>query len=196
MLSVFSLSNIRFAQLAVATVAAFTLTPPGSAPAMEPVEAGDITITRYYARGVGPAVPVGAAFMTIQNNGVEMDRLLGGGTPAAGRIELHTHIRDGDVVRMRETDTIGLNAGVPTELEPGGLHVMLMELSAPLETGGDIPLTLEFERAGIVELTVPVFPPGAGAEHGYGPATASNGAHDHERHRHGSHGHGSHSHSD
>jgi copper(I)-binding protein len=76
------------------------------------------------------------------------DRLLGVSTPAAGRVEMHTMTMDGDVMRMRQLEAIDLPAGQLIELKPGGLHLMLMDLKAPLKNGDSVPLTLTFEKAG------------------------------------------------
>jgi copper(I)-binding protein len=71
-------------------------------------------------------------------------------------VELHTHVMDGTIMRMRKVDAIDVTGGSTTELKPGGLHVMLIGLKAPLKAGEKFPLTLKFERAGEVKLDVEV----------------------------------------
>jgi copper(I)-binding protein len=122
-----------------------------------PALAADVIEVRDpYARSA--SAMAGAAFMTLANTGTEDDRLIAASTDAAQRVELHTHIEDGDgVMRMVEVeDGIEVPAGGETVLQRGGLHVMLMGLTAPLNQGDQIDLTLTFEKAGDVTLTVPV----------------------------------------
>jgi periplasmic copper chaperone A len=74
-----------------------------------------------------------------------------------GRIELHTHIMDGDVMRMREMEGgIPLPPGETVKLQPGGFHIMLLGLKQGLAAGSRFPLTLTFEKAGSVQVDVPV----------------------------------------
>ncbi len=95
------------------------------------------------------------------------DRLIAAASPAAERVELHTHTLDAQgVARMTRIEGIEVVAGSPTELRPGGLHVMLMGLTAPLAAGDAIDLTLTFEAAGDVTLRVPVRAVGGGHMHG------------------------------
>jgi copper(I)-binding protein len=77
-------------------------------------------------------------------------------TPVAESAELHAHIMDGDVARMRPVEAIEVSPGEPTVLEPGGFHVMLMGLKQPLNEGEVFPLTLTFEKAGEVTMEVPI----------------------------------------
>jgi copper(I)-binding protein len=60
------------------------------------------------------------------------------------------------MMRMRQVDSIGLEPGKSTQLEPGGYHIMFIGLGAPLRAGDHIPLTLRFEQAGEVEIQIPV----------------------------------------
>ena len=127
-------------------------------------EAGPLRIGHPFARATAPAAKAGAAYMTIDNAGVAGDRLLSARSPVAGRIELHTIVKDGDVMRMREVEGgIEVPAGGRATLRPGGFHVMLMDLKAPLKEGDRFRLKLTFEKAGIVEIEVAIEKPGAGA---------------------------------
>jgi len=119
-----------------------------------------------------------AAYMTIENTTDALDRLVAAASPVARLVELHTHIMEGGVMRMRPVTAIEVNPGEPAVLRPGGLHVMLIDLVKPLRQGETIPLTLRFEKAGEVTLEVPVLAAGAsGHGHGHG-------------HGHGQHGGG------
>jgi copper(I)-binding protein len=112
---------------------------------------GDITIAHPWTRAAAAGAN-GAAYMTLRNAGREADQLVAGSTPVARTVELHTHIRDGEVMRMRQVRDIALPAGQAVRLRPGGLHVMLIGLAEPLRAGAEMPLTLRFARAG--EVTV------------------------------------------
>jgi copper(I)-binding protein len=129
---------------------------------------GDITIEHPYARATGPGMSIGGAYLTLANQGKD-DRLLSASAPVAADVQLHLMKMEGDVMRMRQVDGIDLPAGKPVVLAPGGLHVMLIGLKAPLKEGDRFPLTLKFEHAGETVVTVNV----------EGTAANHSGAHDH-----------------
>ena len=89
------------------------------------------------------------------------DRLVSASSPAARTTELHTHIREGDVMRMRGVPGIEVPAGQAVTLQPGGLHLMLIGLTQPLNRGETVPVTLVFERAGPVQVALQVQSAGA-----------------------------------
>ncbi len=117
---------------------------------------GDIVVEAAWARASIGAAKAGAAYLTITNIGDRADRLLAVATPAAARAELHTHEIENDIARMRAIDAIDLPAGGTTEMAPGGLHIMLFGLKAPLQKGDDFPLTLTLANGGEVEIRVSV----------------------------------------
>jgi copper(I)-binding protein len=94
----------------------------------------------------------------MHNFGAEADRLLGAATPAAGRVEIHAMEMVGDVMRMRPIAGVDIPAGGSAALVRGGRHLMLLDLPQPLVAGGHFELTLRFQRAGAVRVTVPVLP--------------------------------------
>ncbi|HEY4069526.1 MAG TPA: copper chaperone PCu(A)C [Burkholderiaceae bacterium] len=116
---------------------------------------GAISITHAYARATVPGQPGGGAFLTIANAGAD-DKLVAVSTAAAKNAELHTMAMDGNVMRMRQVDAIALPAGKTVELKPGNYHVMLTGLKAPLKAGERFALSLKFEKAGEVQVEVPV----------------------------------------
>lgn len=135
----------RFA-LVAATAALFAL----------PVSA-DIVINDAYARVASPMAQSGAAFMGIQNTGAEGDRLVSARSDVAQRVELHTHIADGDVMRMVEVEEgFEIPAGETHMLERGGHHVMFMGLNRQLAHGDEVAVTLVFENAGEMDVIIPV----------------------------------------
>jgi periplasmic copper chaperone A len=118
---------------------------------------GPIRIESGWARSTPPGAKAGGAFVTLLNTGDAPDRLVSASSGAAERIELHTHIKDGDVMRMREVEGgIPLPPGETVKLQPGGFHIMLLGLKQGLNAGSSFPLTLTFEKAGSVRMDVPV----------------------------------------
>ena len=122
-----------------------------------PALAGDMMVMDPYARTSRPGAPTGAVFMVLHNMSEADDRLLGVRTDAAKRAELHTHIDDNGVVKMRKVEEgIAIPAGQVRELTRGADHVMLLGVTQDLIDGETIPLTLMFEVAGEITLNVPV----------------------------------------
>ena len=119
-----------------------------------------IAVENPYARPPLGAGKVAAAFMTLKNDGDEADKLVAAEGDVARRIELHTHImeqRDGrTIMRMRQIPFMEVPAHGKTVLKPGGLHIMLIGATRPLKPGDSFDLTLVFEKAGRVKVTVPV----------------------------------------
>ncbi|QDC09062.1 copper chaperone PCu(A)C [Oceanicola sp. D3] len=118
----------------------------------------DIKVMDAYARSASPTAKSGAAFMEIMNTGEADDRLIAAASDAAARVELHTHKDMGEgVMRMMEVEEgFALPAGGAHALARGGDHVMLMGLTAPLEQGSTISVTLTFEQAGEMVVEIPV----------------------------------------
>lgn len=129
--------------------------------------AGGVEIVHPYAVPSVPGASNGAAYITaLENGGKTADRLLRVSTPAAQRVELHTMSVDAQgVMRMREIDAIELAPGAKVTMQPGmGMHLMLIGLKQPLKAGDSFPITLEFAKAGKVELKLGVQAPKGGAE--------------------------------
>jgi copper(I)-binding protein len=120
------------------------------------VKVGDIMIHDGWARASIGKAPNSAAYMTLMTHGEVADRLVGVETPIAETAELHNHIMQGDIAKMRKVEAIEVKPGEMATLQPGGLHIMLMGLKSALEAGDVLPLTLTFERAGDVTLEVPI----------------------------------------
>lgn len=112
-----------------------------------------------------------AAYVSIHNGQRSADRLIGASSPAARNVSIHDSRMAGGVMRMRAAGALPIAAGGRIEMKSGGLHVMLMGLKAPLRPGTKLPLTLRFERAGNVQVSLPVLPPGStgpkNAHHGH-----------------------------
>ena len=99
---------------------------------------------------------VSAVYFAITNRGEAAVRLIGAATDRAHRTMIHRSVVERGVMKMRHVDAIEIPPGESVRFEPGGLHVMLMGVSAPLETAERISVTLVFERAGELVLSVPV----------------------------------------
>jgi copper(I)-binding protein len=115
-----------------------------------------------------PSEDVGAVYFTAHNGAEEEDRLIGVSTDIAGRAEIHETVeKDGQMV-MQPVDAVPIPSGEDVSFEPGGYHVMLFELTSPLEVDTTIALTLEFELAGEVEVRalVKAFVPEEGMDMG------------------------------
>lgn len=124
-------------------------------------KAGPIEVEHPWARATAGSVPNGAAYLVLTDHGSAPDRLVSASSPAAERAELHMHMMDNGVMKMRPVDAIEVTPGSSTTLAPGGLHIMLFGLREPLVKGKAFPLTLVFEKAGAVTVEVDV--QGAGA---------------------------------
>lgn len=124
-------------------------------------ELGKLRVSQPWARATARHVPNGAVYMTLSIAGMTADRLIAVSTPVAKRAALHTLLMDKGIMKMRPVKAIEVSPGSPTSLEPGGLHIMLMGLKAPLKEGQLIPLRLTFARAGTLDIEALVQKPGA-----------------------------------
>ena len=116
-----------------------------------------IEIHDAYARASGMSAVAGAAFMTIHNSGDQDDQLIDARSDVSARVELHTHIMEDGIAKMRRVEGgFIIPAGGEHILERGADHVMFMGLTQPFEQGAEIPVTLVFEHAGEIEVIIPV----------------------------------------
>jgi len=126
-----------------------------------------IHIDDAWSRATPPGAKIGVGYMTIRNASATADRLVGVSSPACKKVETHVTIKDGDISRMREVKGYDIPANGAFELKPGGAHLMLMNLKAPLKEGEKVPVVLKFERAGEVKAELQVRALGAmGGMHG------------------------------
>ncbi len=86
--------------------------------------------------------------MLIRNAGAAPDRLVSASSPASAKVELHVHINDGGVMKMREVPGYDVPAKGAFELKPGGAHLMFMDIKRPFKEGEKVPVKLRFEKAG------------------------------------------------
>jgi iron complex outermembrane receptor protein len=114
--------------------------------------AGKIFIDHPWARPTAPGMPMGVAYFSLTNRGKTDDALIAASTPVAARVEFHQTTMTDGMARMRPLTQIVIAAGKTVKVEPGGIHLMLVQLSQPLAAGSEVPLTLEFREAGRVEV--------------------------------------------
>jgi copper(I)-binding protein len=114
-----------------------------------------VKVDDAWARATAPGAKVGAGYMKITSGGTA-DRLVGASSPAAAKVEMHVTEKKGDVMRMREVKAYDIPAKGSFELAPGGAHLMLVDLKAPLKEGAKVPMTLRFEKAGEVKVELQV----------------------------------------
>ncbi|AVM73312.1 copper chaperone PCu(A)C [Magnetospirillum gryphiswaldense] len=138
-----------------------------------PALAADLEVSGAFIRATPKAASAGAGFVTIKNTGKQDDKLIAASANVSKSVELHTHIKDGEIMRMRKVDSITVPAGGSAELKPGGDHVMFIDLSAPLKDGDKVAVTLKFEKAGEIKLDMPVVAVGSMAA----PMTMDHGQH-------------------
>jgi copper(I)-binding protein len=141
-----------------------------AAPAFsEEVKAGDLVITQAWSRATPGGAKIGSGYLTIENKGSAADRLIGGSADVADKIQVHQMATNNGVMTMRPLDDgLTIEPGKTVKLAPGGYHLMLVDLKSPLKKGDEVPVTLEFEKAGKVKVSFDV--QGVGAQ---GPAGAS-----------------------
>lgn len=118
--------------------------------------ADEITVNDPYIRAVPPVVKTSAAFMQFQNNGDMQQFLVSASTPAAAAVELHMHTMDDGVMRMRRIAHIHLPPNKTVSLQPGGLHIMLFDLTAPLNVEDQVPIILTFDDGSTKEISAEV----------------------------------------
>lgn len=136
-----------------------------------PLAHAQTTVTDPWVRGTVAQQKATGMFAKISS--AQGGRLVAASSPAAGVVEIHEMAMDGNVMRMRAIDALDLPAGKTVALEPGGYHVMLIDLVQPLAAGQTVPVTLVIEGADgkreTVEVQAPVRALGqAGKMHGHG----------------------------
>ena len=116
---------------------------------------GSMQIENAYTRATVPGQQVAGGFMKIENKG-GTDLLVSASSPVAGEVQLHEMAMEGNVMKMRQVKDIPVPAGGMVELKPGGMHLMFMNIKAPLASGETVPVKLKFAKAGEVEVKMPV----------------------------------------
>jgi copper(I)-binding protein len=117
------------------------------------VTAGSLKISAPWARATPKGASVGGGYLSITNTGNEPDRLIGGSAAVSKRFEVHSMTMENGVMKMRPvSDGLEIKPGQTIDLKPGGYHVMFIDLNEPLKKGDRLKVTLEFARAGKVDV--------------------------------------------
>ena len=161
--------NLSFVTVVRAVASAFLIANFLATPLRaQEVKAGDLVITQAWSRATPNGAKTGGGYLTIENKGSSPDRLIGASADVAGKVEVHEMTMNEGVMKMRPLDKgLTIEPGKTVKLAPGGYHLMLEDLKGPLKQGDKVPVTLEFEKAGKVQLSLDV--QGVGAK---GPAGA------------------------
>ncbi len=122
---------------------------------------GDLKVESPWVRTTIPDRPA-AGYMIIRNAGDAADAIVSASSPKMERIELHTHLMEDGVMKMREIDKIEVPAKGSAELKTGGLHLMLFGAKEPLKEGETLPITVVFEKAGPLEMEFAIKPVAGG----------------------------------
>jgi periplasmic copper chaperone A len=132
------------------------LVPTAAAHAGEVARLGLLEVDTPWARAtIGTARP-GAAYVTFRNTGDQLEELVDISTPAAAHPEVHEMEEEGGVMKMRPAGPLEIPPGEEVRLEPGGMHIMLMQLQQPLEEGESIPITFTLREAGEITVSAPI----------------------------------------
>ncbi|MDP2795802.1 MAG: copper chaperone PCu(A)C [Sulfurisoma sp.] len=161
----------------LATVLAILAAPTFAAGA-----ADSISVVDPYVRQAPPGAMATGAFMIIKNSGAKDVKVVKADNPASKLTELHTHLNEGGVMKMRPVKDITVKAKGEAVLKPGGLHVMLIEMKAPMKEGDIIPITLTFDDGSSKKVDVPVKKPTAGDMPMSGMGGMPAGGHDMHKH--------------
>lgn len=116
----------------------------------------DVHATEAWSRFTAPSVPTGVVFMQLHNSGKQADALVSASSPVAKKVEIHNHVNDKGVMRMREVAKIDVAAGQSVSLQPGGYHLMLMGLKQPLQLKQTFPVSLKYQSGRSEQITVTV----------------------------------------
>jgi len=122
-----------------------------------------VEIKDAWIRATAPGQKTAAGYMTISNKSAQPERLVGGSSEAAAKVQTHVSVKDGDIVRMREVKGYDIPAKGSFELKPNGSHLMLVDIKRPLKEGEKIPVLLKFEKSGEIKVDFGVRPLGASA---------------------------------
>jgi len=150
-----------------------------SAPIFAAGAADVVTVVDPYVRMAPPGATTTGAFMVLKNGGAKDVKVVKADNPASKVTELHTHLNEGGVMKMRPVKDIEVKAKGETALKPGGLHVMMIDMKGPMKEGDMIPITLTFDDGSSKKVDAKVVKPTAAAM-----PMGGTGGHDMSQHKH------------
>lgn len=121
--------------------------------------ADNVSVQDPYVRLAPPNAPATGAFMVIKNNGDKDVKVLKADNPVSKVTELHTHLNEGGVMKMRPVPSIEVKAKGEAVLKPGGLHVMMIDIKTPMKEGDVVPITLSFDDGSTKQVDAKVVRP-------------------------------------
>ena len=125
-----------------------------------------VTVSGAWARATPPGTAVAAVYLTL-SGGPQADRLVGAATPRAAMTQIHVVSEVDGMARMRPVEGVDVPAHTSVALAPQGTHLMLMNVPQPLVAGERFPLTLQFEQAGRIDVSVEVRAPDTAPPHAH-----------------------------
>lgn len=125
--------------------------------------ADQVSVQDPYVRLAPPGAPATGAFMVLKNAGDKDVKVVKADNPASKVTEMHNHINDGGVMKMRPVPAIEIKAKGEAVLKPGSLHIMLIDLKAPMKEGDVVPITLNFDDGSSKQVDAKVVRPTAPA---------------------------------
>ena len=165
---------MKYASLIALVALCFVATPATHA---QDVKARNLVISNPWARATPGGAKVAGGYITITNTGDQPERLMSAESDGAERVEIHEMATTNGVMTMRPLDRgLEIAPGQAVTLAPGGLHLMFMNIKRPLKEGTEVPVSLQFQRAGQVRTVLRVR--GIGAQNSGGET--STGGHRHE----------------
>jgi|SRR5690349_15935694 len=126
---------------------------------------GSLVIGHPWSRPTVSGMPTGVAYLSITNRGPRQDTLLYASSPVAERVEFHRTSFEAGMAHMRPVNTLVVQPNSTIKAEPGGLHLMLVDLKTPLVEGTMVPLVLHFQSAGEITVQLKVEPMGFEPHH-------------------------------
>ena len=115
----------------------------------------ELSIKNPYVRETPPHVKNSAAFMVIHNQNDKEIKLVKASSEIADKVELHTHIHEDGLMKMREVESIAISANSKATLQPGGFHVMFLGLKQPVKSGDTVSFTLHFDNGETIKIDAP-----------------------------------------
>jgi copper(I)-binding protein len=153
----------------IATLTAIAMSLLAVTARAEDVKAGDLVISQAWSRATPGGAKTGGGFLTIENKGSAPDKLVSASADVADKVEVHEMAMNDGVMKMRPVEGgLTIEPGKTVKLAPGGYHLMMMNLKSPLKQGEKLPITLQFEKAGKVTVSLDVQGVGAKGPEGAG----------------------------
>ena len=120
-----------------------------------------IMVAHPWVRATPPRAKNGAAYLKVTNHGKTVEKIISASTPVANKAEIHTHLNEAGVMKMRHVPSLDIPAGGSMTFAPGGHHVMLIGLKKTLKVGDKVAITLVFEKAGKITFHADITKSGA-----------------------------------